>query len=402
MRGPGRLDPAAVAGLLADVEAADEARRRSWPGAPAGRQPVQVLYVPADRVTATTAIDAGATARDLLDRHAPTGADLARATGMAQGAPADRVRERVAEKLVREPVEDLRVDFEDGYPQVDDAVETADAIRTGAAVAQMIADGTVPPFVGLRVKPFCDGTARRSVTTLDAFLGSLLAGTDGALPGGFAITFPKIMSARHVAAFADVLTALEAAHGLPDGALGFEAQIETTQSVLDDRGAVALRALREAGAGRLRAVHFGVFDYTAAVGLPAEGQRLDHPACDVARHLMQITFAGTEVRLSDGSTNARPASDATADVHAVWARHAADVRHSLAHGFVQGWDLHPSHLVSRYATVFTHLLTGIDSVLARLDAWERQAAADGGVMDEPATIAVLQRVVDRARAAGAI
>jgi citrate lyase beta subunit len=165
---------------------------------------------------------------------------------------------------------------------------------------------------------------------------------------------------------------------------------------------VALRAIRDAAGGRLRAVHFGVFDYTAAIGLPAEGQRLDHPACDAARHLLQMTFAGTEVRLSDGSTNARPASGATADVHAVWARHAVDVRHSLAHGFVQGWDLHPSHLVSRYATVFAHLLTGIDQVLDRLAAWQEGTTAAGGVMDEPATIAVLQRVVDRAVASGAI
>lgn len=393
------LSAARVAALLDGVDVADAVYRSRWPGRPPTRQPVQVLYVPADRVTARTAPDAGAHAADLLQRHAPGARGFAEVMGLDQ-AVAAAVRERVVAKLAREPVEDLRVDFEDGYLGRDDAQEDADALAAARALGGAAIAGLAPPFLGLRVKSFADGLARRSVATLDRFLGALLD-TAGALPDGFVVTFPKIVSVDHVAAFADVLAALEDAHGLAEGVLGFEAQIETTAAVLAPDGRVALPGIRDAGAGRLRAVHFGVFDYTAALGLPAGEQRLDHPACDIARHLMQLTFAGTEVRLSDGSTNARPSRDTTDELGRVWRVHAAHVRHSLAHGFAQGWDLHPAHLVSRYATVYGHLLTGLDHVLDRLAAWH-VGDAGGAVMDEPATAAALDRHVRRAVECGAV
>jgi hypothetical protein len=391
------LPPEVVDHLLRDVEAGDAEHRRGWPGAPARRQPVQVLYVPAQRVTATTVTAAGAEALRLLDVHAPDDATLAEVAGVP--AVAD-LRARVASKLASEPVEDLRVDFEDGYVGHTSAEEDRDVGTSARALAAMAADGTLPPFCGLRVKSFTDGLARRSVATLDRFLGVLLE-TAGALPDGFVVTFPKIVSVRHVAAFAEVLAALEDAHGLPAGRLRFEAQIETTPSVLDDAGRVALRAIRDASDGRLVAAHVGIYDYTAGLGLPPGAQRLDHPACDLARHLLQVTFAGTEVLLADGSTNAVPADDSTAEVHRVWRRHAADVRHSLRHGYVQGWDLHPAHLVTRYAVVFAALLADLPPVLERLGRWHRQEAG-GGVLDEPATVRTMAALVQRAVDCGAI
>lgn len=396
----GRLDPDVVAGLLAGVETAEAAYRAAWPGRPERRQPVQVLYVPADRFSTSTPAAVGREASELLHRFAadvPTFADV---MGMTSGDLAERVHQRVVTKLDSEPVEDLRIDFEDGYRGHDDATEDTDALAAATALGQAVGDGTAPPFTGLRVKGFGGGQARRSVATLDRFLGALLDTVEG-LPDGFVVTFPKIVSVDHVRAFAAVLGALEEAHGLVEGTLGFEAQIETVASVLGPDGRVALRDIRAAGAGRLRAAHFGVFDYTAELGLPPAEQRLDHPACDVARHLLQITFAGTEVGLSDGSINVRPAADTAEEVHRVWRTHALAVRHSLAHGFVQGWDLHPSHLVSRYATVYAHLLDGINGVLERLSAW-RAGRPEGGVMDEPATIAALERQVRRALDCGAL
>jgi len=396
-----RLTTEDVERLLAGVDAASAAAAAAWPGTPERRQPVQVLYVPADRITATTATDAGHEAARLLATHAATPAALAAATGSgATGALAEAVHERVATKLATEPVEDLRVDFEDGYLGRDEATEAADAEAAARAIGRAVLDGTAPPFHGLRVKSFSDGLARRSVATLDRYLATLLD-TVGHLPDGFVVTFPKIMARQHVEAFVDVLAALEQAHGLDEGVLGLEAQVETTASLLGPDGTVVLRGLREAAAGRLRAAHVGVFDLTAALGLPAEQQRLDHPALDHARHLLQVTFAGTEVLLSDGSTNLRPGDDSSAEVHRVWATHAAHVRHSLAHGWVQGWDMHPSHLVSRYATVHAHLLDGLDDVLDRLAAWHG-GRHDGATMDEPATVKVLQRQVRRAVACGAI
>lgn len=395
-----RLGTDTVDDLLAGVAEADALAGRRWPGPRADRQPVQVLYVPADDVHAGTVQAAGARARDLVARHAPDGPALADAIGIAP-ATARAVHERLLVKLVEEPVEDLRVDFEDGYGHHPDDVEDRDARAAATALASALDRPDAPPFCGLRVKSFTDGLARRSVATLEVFLATLLD-HHGRLPDGFVVTFPKIVSVDHVTAFVAVLAALEDLQGLPEASLGFEAQVETPASVLGADGRVALRDIQEAGAGRLRAVHFGVFDYTAALGLPAASQRLDHPACDLARHLMQVTFAETGVRLSDGSTNLRPADDGRDEVLATWRRHADHVRHSLAYGFVQGWDLDPSHLVSRYAVVYDHLLDGLDEARARLAAWEDGTGPSGSTMDEPATIRVLQRRVDRAVGCGAI
>lgn len=397
-----RLDPATVDRLLAGVDEADAEARRAWPGPSPRRQPVQVLYVPADRLAADTTRAAGRRAADLLARHAPDGASLADATGIPVHV-ADRVHARLEDKLATEPVEDLRVDFEDGYGTRTDAQEDGDADTAARHLANVLEGPAAPPFCGLRVKSFSDGLARRSVATLDRFLATLLS-AHGGLPPGFVITFPKIVAVAHVAAFVDVLVALEDLHGLDRGVLGFEAQVEVPATVLDRDGTVPLRAMRRVADGRLRAAHVGVFDYTAALGLPAASQRLDHPALDFARHVLRVTFADTEVALSDGSTNLRPADDSRDAVVAVWRQHAAHVRHSLADGWVQGWDLDASHLVPRYATVYAHLLDGLDEVVVRLSAWhagDDAAGSPGPTMDEPATVRVLERQVARALACGA-
>jgi len=394
-----RLDATTVDQLLAGVDAAEATYRAGWPGVPPTRQPVQVLYVPADRITADLPRAYGTEALRLLAAHAPDDASFAAAMGVDDEVAGD-VRARVADKLATEPIEDLRVDLEDGYLGRSDDEEARDAVAAATAVAGWVSDGTAPPFVGLRIKSFTDGLARRSVATLDRFVGTLLEGL-GALPDGFVITFPKIVAVAHVRAFVEVLDQLEAAHGLPRGRLRFEVQIETTPSVLDGDGRVALRDIREAGDGRICGAHLGVYDYTAGLGLPPDEQRPQHPACDFVRHLLQVTFAGTEVRLSDGSTNVVPTTDTPAELHRVWSQHAAVVRHSLAHGYVQGWDLHVSHLVSRYATVFADLLSGLDDVLDRLGRW--YATEQGGsVLDEPATVRQLEAHVQRAVDARAV
>lgn len=405
------LEPTRLDELLTGLDEVDVEVGRAWPDAPDDRQPVQVLYVPVDQIRADTAQAAGAEALRLLERHAPNGRALAQACGLdLDETLADQVHARVHAKLTAEPVEDLRADAEDGYdkggPMARSVEEEVQHVTAAAAVmAHGTLDGWASPFQGIRVRSFADGQARRSVDVLDRFLGTflgVLAGEDvHELPAGFVVTFPKIVAARHVEAFAKVLGALEDAHGLPADRLRFEAQVETPASVIGPRGEPVLRALRDAAEGRLSAVHVGVYDHSAALGLPPSEQRLDHPALDWLRHLIQHTFAGTEVRLSDGSSAVRPQDDSAEAVHAVWARHSADVRHSLRHGWGQGWDLHPSHLVSRYATVFADLLVDADEVEARLAAWD---AGDpyGGVMDEPATIKALARKRRRAIDAGAL
>jgi citrate lyase beta subunit len=313
---------------------------------------------------------------------------------------AHAVRARVVTKFAAEPVEDLRIDFEDGYGHRDDDVEDADAARTARALARLGEAGAAPPFFGLRIKSFADGAHRRAIRTLDVHLCALLDAA-GALPPGLAITFPKVVAPRHVESFATLLERLEQALGLPERSLVFEVQIETTASVIGRDGRVALPAIVDAGAGRVVGAHFGVFDYTAACGLIGKQQRLDHPACDFARHTMQVSLGGTGIALSDGSTNRVPVDDSTAAVTSVWRHHADLVRRSLVHGYFQGWDLHPSHLVSRYAAVFAFHRSHLEETTQRLAAWSSTTPADG-VLDEPATIHALLASLRRAVDCGAI
>ncbi|MEV4257243.1 aldolase [Spirillospora sp. NPDC049652] len=385
--------------LSARVAAIREAHAATFPGPAEGRQPVHTVYVPADRFSPGTAAEFGAEALRLLDAHAPGAGTFGSVFGLAP-ALAGAVRERVAAKLASEPVEDLRIDFEDGYGVRPDAEEDAHVAQAVESVAAAYEARALPHYWGLRVKSFADGGHERSMRTLDGFL-TALRDRLGRLPGGFTITFPKVVMAEHVTVFTDYLERLEGALGLPGGILRFETQVETTEAVIDHEGRIGLRGIAAAARGRMTAAHFGVYDYTAACDLPPNEQRLDHAACDFARHVMQVTLAGTGIRLADGSTNLVPRDDTSEEVHGVWTEHSGHVRHSLSNGFYQGWDLHPAHLPSRYAAVYRFYLEGVDdATVARVRAWHERSAAGGpsGVIDEPATIrsltALLQRAVD--------
>ncbi|TKK85001.1 aldolase [Herbidospora galbida] len=337
-------------------------------------QPVHTVYVPANLLTASTVSDWGAEAAGLLGLTTP-----AEFAGLFGGD----VHDRVARTLAREPIQDLRIDFEDGYTGAD---EDADMIRAAEAVAAM---PVLPRRWGLRVKSFADGDPGRSLRTLRGFLERVVE-LKGGLPDGFVITFPKVLMESYLGMFARSLAELE--HDLNLPTLGFEMQVEAPQTILFlQRSPDLVANLR----GRLKAAHFGVFDYTAACGLPPHEQRLDHPACDHARHVMQTVLHPEGVELSDGSLAAAPASASKADVLALWRRHAETVRHSLAHGYYQGWDMHPSHLVSRFAVVYAHHLATYDAYRARVEAWQA-SRQEGGVLDEPATIKTLVAALRRA------
>src|SRR6185503_11764115 len=109
-----------------------------------------------------------------------------------------------------------------------------------------------------------------------------------------------------VAALAAACDALETAHGLAPGSIHLELMVETTQSIFADDGAIALPRLIAGGGGRIVGAHFGTYDYTAAVNITAAHQHMRHPACDFARHVMQVALAGTGIWLSDGATNVMP------------------------------------------------------------------------------------------------
>ncbi|MFG2828314.1 DUF6986 family protein [Streptomyces sp. NPDC048434] len=391
-----------IGAALAQVDA-DLARR--YPGDPGTRQPVHTVYVPGDVFAAGTLRSWGDQALAALDEHAPDAGALAAVLGIPDALAVD-VHDRVRAKLTREPVEDLRIDFEDGYGPRPDAEEDEAAARAAALVAAAYrggtsrpeaGGGTAAPYMGIRMKCMEAAVRDRGIRTLDIFLTGLMAA--GGLPDGLVLTLPKVTYAEQVTAMVRLLEAFEKAHGLESGRIGFEIQIETTQSILGADGRATVARMIEAAEGRATSLHYGTFDYSASCGVSAAHQSLDHPVADHAKAVMQVAAAGTGVRLSDGSTNVLPVG-ATDRVHAAWRLHHGLVRRSLARAYYQGWDMHPAHLPTRYAAVYTFYREGLEQAAARLAAYV--AKAGGDVMDEPATAKALSGYLLRGLDCGAV
>lgn len=382
------LDGSLLAGVARRLSEVDAARAARYPGDAGGRQPVHTCYVPADRATDDLPVQWGAAALSALEEHAPGPRAFAEVLGLPAEL-AEPVHEKVVAKLAREPVEDLRIDFEDGYGLRADADEDADAVRCAGLVG---GSRLAPPWVGIRFKSF--ERFERGVRTLDLFLTQLVE-----VPGGLVLTFPKVTAVEQVEALVELLGLLEERLGWPAGRLRFEIQVETTQSIVDETGSFALPKYLAAGQGRVSGLHFGTYDYTAACGLAATEQHLAHAACDFARHVMQVSAAGTGVRLSDGSTNVLPVGDRDA-VHAAWRNHFGLTLRSLTHGFYQGWDMHPAQLVTRYAANYAFYLGNAGADAKRLRAYVDKA--DAGVLDEPATAQALAMSLRRALDCGAL
>lgn len=370
------------------LAATDAELAADYPGERPGRQPVHTVYVPADRYDAGLVPSYGAAALRLLDQHADRFAGIVHDLGMV-----DRVRA----KLGSEPVEDLRVDFEDGYAGRSDADEDADVERTARALAQSQQAGTAAPFGGIRIKCFEAATRVRSIRTLTAYLATL-RDAGGSLDG-WVVTLPKVTRVEQVEAMVQTCAALEDGLALAGGSLQFEIQIETTQSILGADGTAPVARMVHAGGERLTGLHFGTYDYSTSCGIAAEYQALDHPATDHAKLVMQAAAAGTGVRLSDGSTNLLPVGGAD-DVAAAWANHHRLVRRSLERGFYQGWDLHPGQLPTRYAATYAFYRDALPRALARLAAYTQHATH--GIADEPATARALASYVLRGLRSGAV
>jgi citrate lyase beta subunit len=393
----------ALDAFLAALEKGNTREALRFPGDSPARQPVHTVYGGAHLFKADAAQKLGTVALRVLHEHAPDAATLAAALGLDPSLT-ERLYPRVVEKLTREPVEDFRIDFEDGFGARPDAEEDGFAQSTADEVAAAHAAGTLPPGIGIRIKPLSEELKRRSLRTFDLFLTRLVERTHGVLPHNFVITLPKITSPEQVASLASACDVFEYRRDLTAGTLRFELMIETTQSVFAPDGTVALPRLVAEGGGRIVAAHFGTYDYTAACSITAAHQHMLHPVCDFAKHVMQVALAGTGVWLSDGATNIMPVGTREA-VHRAWRLHAEHVRHSLVTGFYQGWDLHPAQLPSRYASVFAFFLEGLDAASERLKNFVQKAAQAtlvGDVFDDAATGQGLLNYFLRAMNCGAI
>jgi hypothetical protein len=143
----------------------------SYPGETGKRQPVHTVYGGAHLFKSDSAARLGALARRSLDQFAPDFLSFAKAIGLSGadqlpdspeqdeglsanlGSDPGEVRQtnksawmahsiynRVSEKLRREPVEDFRIDFEDGYGNRPDDEEDGHATAAATEVAEGMAN----------------------------------------------------------------------------------------------------------------------------------------------------------------------------------------------------------------------------------------------------------------------
>lgn len=430
------LSEASLTDLTGPLQQANEEFSRHYPGETGRRQPVHTVYGGAHLFKSDSAKRLGSLARRSLDQFAPDFLTFARAIELSGSTELpetddeadelvsvlknepERARKeqkpawlaytiyrRVVEKLQREPVEDFRIDFEDGYGNRPDDEEDGHAVSAAAETAEGNKNGTLPPFIGIRIKPFNEELRARSFRTLDIFVSTLLELSKGRLPQNFVITLPKITIPEQVATLARLLAQLEKQTGIQERSLKFEMMIETTQSIIDHRGQINLPLLLAAGEGRCVAAHFGTYDYTAGCNITAAHQHMLHPACDFAKHMMQVSFAGTGIWLSDGATNIMPVAphrfveggpaltqeqieENKEVVHRAWRLHYNHIQHSLTNAFYQGWDLHPAQLPTRYAAVYAFFLESLEAASERLKNFVEKAAKAtlvGDVFDDAAT-----------------
>lgn len=393
------LSQEAMQEITRGLQSTFDAFASRYPGESGRRQPVHTVYGGAHLFKSDTAPRLGNLAIRAFETYAPDAETFAQVLELPEDL-ADKIHERVAEKLWREPVEDFRIDFEDGYGTRPDTEEDGHAVSVAREVAKGFEAGTLPPFIGIRIKTFSEELHARAIRTLDLFLTSLTEATSGQLPENFVVTLPKIVSPNQVSSLADIFDLLEPKLNLPKNSLKMEMMIETTQSIINERGEANLPKLLEAARGRCVAAHFGTYDYTASCSITAMYQDMLHPACDFARNMMQISFGGTGIWLSDGATNIMPVGphrgELTAEqaeenalvVHRAWRLHYEHIRHSLENAFYQGWDLHPAQFPTRYAAVYTFFLEGLNAASERLKNFVQKAAQAtlvGDVFDDAAT-----------------
>jgi len=434
--------------ILDDLKKANLNFQQIYPGDRPERQPVHTVYGGANLFKSDTGLKLGEAALANLQTYAPNFAVLARVLQIeghehlphleedieALSKKLERLNEterknehgwlawsvyrKIISKLQREPVEDFRIDFEDGFGNRSDEEEDATAVTAAEEVAEGMKNKTLPPFIGIRIKPFTEDLKYRGVRTLDIFLTTLLKKSGGKLPEHFVVMLPKVTIPEQMTAMVRLFQIIEKANGLKPGTLKMETMVEATQIVMDDEGRNPLMRIIRASEGRCIAAHFGTYDYTASCGITAKYQTMSHPVCDFAHHMTKVALGGTGIFISDGATNVMPIGPHRGDaltfeqqaenravVHNAWRTGYNHTMHSLINGLYQGWDLNPAQLPMRYAATYTFFLSSYDDALVRLRTFVERAAIStltGDIFDDAATGQGLLNFFLRAMNCGAI
>jgi hypothetical protein len=352
------------------------------------RSPVHVVYGGANLFKSDTPQKLGKIALASIKTYAPDADELAAAMGItADKKLVQAIYKKTVDKLTREPVEDFRIDFEDGYGYRSDDEEDADTVRSATELSKAFLKGPATPFSGFRIKSLKDETRSRSVRTLTLFFETFFAKTKSRLPANFVVTLPKVSVKDEVRELCRRLARVEHDAGLKDGSIGIEIMIETPRAIIDEHGRSAVGELVAAADGRCTSAHFGAYDYTASLGISGAHQHLRHDACNFARQMMVASLAPMGVRVVDSVTTRMPVAihkdakltdeqknENRQSVHAGWREHFDNVTTSMANGFYQSWDLHPNQLVARYAAVYAFFLRSKDENAARLRGFVEKAA----------------------------
>jgi hypothetical protein len=408
------------------------------------RNPVHVVYGGANLFKAETPAKLGRLALNSIEHYAPNFVEFADAMWLkgAETLPKyetaiqdlefrlsdnpDKVKlenfdawfartiyQRTIDKLKLEPIEDFRIDFEDGYGIRTDEEEDSHCISASEQLAVSCQQLTVKtPFCGFRIKSFQPETRKRAVRTLDLFLSNLLENTNGKLPENFVVTLPKVKFKEEVKILDQLLSEFEKQNGLEIGEIKIEIMIETPESILN------LQDFVLASNNRCIAAHFGAYDFTSGFGIAANHQHLGHEACNFARNMMQVSLSPLGIRLSDSVTTEMPVpihrvenlSDKQLNenkraVHKGWRKHFTNITHSLINGFYQSWDLHPAQLVARYAAVYAFFYEAKDEQAMRLRGFLKkatQALLTGNQFDDMASAQGLLNFFIRALNCGAL
>lgn len=379
-------------------------------------QPIHVVYGGADRFNAGTIAKLGDIARHSFADNAPDAASLVEIFGIEESVAA-RVHHQVTSRLAVCPIEDYRVDFEDGLGVRSDADEDQFAVNAAVETRAALAAESLSPFFGIRIRPLARSTAQRAIRTLDLYMSHLLA-DDGSLPQRFVVTLPKVTSPFETATLDRALTQIEAEFAIESGSIKMEFLAEEPRAFIGANGSCALPSIIEAANGRCRGVHLGAYDLLSSFGIRSSSQSLGHSFCDYARSSMHFATAGLGVWLSDGATNEMPigkhrgaelAPEQLAEnelyIRYAWRTHFANCQRAIEQGFYQGWDLHPAQVPARLVAEFVYIAKNINTARARFKSFtenSERSTLTGGVFDDAATGRGLEAFFRRARALGAV
>jgi citrate lyase beta subunit len=417
--------------LLGKLKIANLKFQQTYPGDKPERQPVHTVYGGANLFKSDTCIRMGEIALKNLQTYSPdfiTLGKVLKIQGHEELPDSEKKTEKllkkldkadeakrkkdpawlsyavynkIIQKLKTEPVEDFRIDFEDGFGNRPEAEEDATAVAAASELATGMDNKTISPFIGIRIKPFTEDLKNRGVRTLDIFLTTLLEKTKGRLPDNFVVMLPKVTITEQVTTLVRLFELIEKKNNLAPGTLKMETMVEATQIIMDDEGRNPLLRIIRSSEGRCIAAHFGTYDYTASCGITAKYQTMDHPVCDFAHHMTKVALGGTGIFLSDGATNVMPVAPHRGDdlteeqleenrqsVHNAWRIGYNHSMHSLINGFYQGWDLNPAQLPMRYAATYNFFLSSYDDAVFRLKTFVDRAAIStltGDIFDDAAT-----------------